>query len=62
MKNLLMGLFPVDFEEGERPIKALGETATSENGPLRRRNGPLTLMGCFRAPHHGRKRPLSKAH
>ena len=68
LKNLLMGLilmgcFPGDFREGKRPIEAFGERHSGkrpENGPLSTGNGPLWLMGSFRTPRHGGKRPLSK--
>ena len=51
-----------DFQEGKRAIKARRGNGPlrRENGPLRRGNAPLTLMGSFRAPHHGRKRPPLK--
>ena len=60
MPLFLMGCFPGDFQEGKRPIKAFGENSPlrSENGPLRRGNALLALMGSFRAPNHGGKRPL----
>ena len=48
----LIGMFSRGFSRGKtahsgkRPIKV-------RNGPLRRGNAPLTLMGSFRAPCHG---------
>ena len=42
------------FSRGKTAIKALGRG----NGPLRRENAPLALMGSFRTHRHGGKRLL----
>ena len=59
MPLFLMGCFPGDFQEGKRPIKAFGKRPMKVGKrPIKEGNAPLTLMGSFRAPRQGGKRPL----
>ena len=56
----LNGLFSRRFPRGKTAHEGIRGNGPlrSENSPLRMGNAPLTLMGSFRAPHHGGKRPL----
>ena len=58
----LNGLFSKGYSRGKTAhlgIRGNGPLR-SENGPLRRGNASLRLMGSFRAPRRGGKRPLKK--
>ena len=48
MGLFLMGCFPSDFQEGKRPIKALGETPVEVGKrPIKEAKPPINANGLF---------------